>query len=174
MNTRTGRIIHSRVSSRQVPDLLQAIFVAEMIAPSSCLWLISPWISDIPLIDNSANSFQYLNATWARGKVRFSQVLKALADGGTTIHVATRPLPHNYGFIGSLGEAAASDQIVIHLVEELHEKGIVGDTFYLGGSMNFTYNGISINEEAVIYETTPEIVAARRIIFNDRWGGVVS
>jgi hypothetical protein len=174
MNERTGRIIHSRVSSRQVPDLLQAIFVSEMIAPSPCLWLVSPWISDIPLIDNSANSFLYLNTRWARGKVRFSQVLEALADVGTTIHVATRPLPHNYGFIERLGEAASADHIVIHLVEELHEKGIVGDTFYLGGSMNFTYNGISINEEAVIYETTSEIVAARRIIFKDRWGGVVS
>jgi hypothetical protein len=174
MNGRTGRIIHSRVSSRQVPDLLQAIFVSEMIAPSHCLWIVSPWISDIPVIDNSANTFQYLNSSWIRGSIRFSQILRALADVGTTIHVATRPLSHNYGFIERLGEGASTNNIRTHLVQELHEKGIVGDSFYLGGSMNFTHNGITVNEEAVIYETSPEIVAARRIIFNDRWGGAVT
>ena len=173
MSERTGRIIHSRVTSRQVPDLLQAIFVSEMISPSSCLWIISPWISDIPIIDNTANTFQYLNTSWVRGKVRFSEVLKALADVGTTIHVATRPLTHNYGFVEQLNEGTAPKNLSVHLVEELHEKGIVGDAFYLGGSMNFTYNGISINEEAVIYETSPSVVAARRIIFKDRWGGAV-
>ena len=173
MSERTGRIIHSRVTSRQVPDLLQAIFVSEMILPSSCLWIVSPWISDIPIIDNTANTFQYLNTSWSRGKVRFSEVLKALADVGTTIHVATRPLTHNYGFVEQLNEGTAPKNLLVHLVEELHEKGIVGDAFYLGGSMNFTYNGISINEEAVIYETSPSVVAARRIIFKDRWGGAV-
>jgi hypothetical protein len=169
-----GRIIHSRVSSRQIPDLLQAIFVSEMIAPSRCLWIVSPWISDIPVIDNSANTFQHLNPSWIRGKVRFSQVLRALADIGASIHVSTRPLPHNYGFIEGLSEGATTGNIRTHFVEELHEKGIVGDSFYLGGSMNFTHNGITVNEEAVVYETSPEVVAARRLIFNDRWGGAES
>jgi PLD-like domain len=174
MSERTVRIIHSRVSSRQVPDLLQAIFVSEMIAPSHCLWIVSPWISDIPLIDNRAKTFHYLNASWAQGKIRFSQVLETLADLGTTIHVATRPVPHNNGFIERLSGSVNTKNLKIHLAEELHEKGIVGDTFYLGGSMNITYNGITINEEAVVYETSPEVVAERRIIFKDRWGGAVS
>jgi hypothetical protein len=173
MNGRLARIIHSRSSSRQVPDLLQAILVGELIAPSRCLWIVSPWISDIPVIDNSANSFRYLDPSWIRGRVRFSQVLEALADVGTTIHVAIRPLPHNYGFIERLGEGS-NTHIKIHLVEDLHEKGILGDSFYLSGSMNFTHNGITINEEAVSYDTNPEIVAARRIIFTDRWGGATT
>jgi len=145
-----------------------------MIAPSRCLWIVSPWISDIPLIDNSAKTFHYLNASWARGKIRFSQVLEALADLGTTIHVATRPLPHNDGFVERLSGGANAKNVRIHLAEELHEKGIVGDTFYLGGSMNITYNGITINEEAVVYETNSEVVAERHIIFKDRWGGTDS
>jgi hypothetical protein len=170
MSRRTSRIIHTRVSSRQVPDLLQAIFVGELIAPSHCLWIVSPWISDIPIIDNSANSFQYLETSWSRGRVRFSQVLRALADVGTTVHVATRPDTHNLAFIERLNESRSTEYIKTHCVEELHEKGLVGDAFYLGGSMNFTYNGITFNEEAVIYDTNPEVVAARRLIFKDRWG----
>jgi hypothetical protein len=73
-----------------------------------------------------------------------------------------------------LSEGANAKNVRIHLAEELHEKGIVGDTFYLGGSMNITYNGITINEEAVVYETSAEVVAGRRIIFKDRWGGAFS
>lgn len=174
MSQPTGRYIHTRLSSKQIPDLLQAIFVAEMIAPSGCLWVVSPWISDIPVIDNSTNGFQYLNMSWGREKIRFSKVLAGLAELGSTVHVATRPLPHNRGFVDRLTEGAAARRIRTHLVEDLHEKGILGDSFYLGGSMNFTFNGISINEEAVIYKTDPEVVAARRVAYKDRWGGEVS
>ncbi len=54
------RFIHSRLSTRHIPDLLQAIFVAELISPSRDIWIISPWISDIPVIDNQTNRFQHL------------------------------------------------------------------------------------------------------------------
>lgn len=168
---RSNRVIHTRLSSRQIPDLLQTIFVSELIAPSACLWVVSPWISDIPIINNTTNSFQFLDTSWGRGVVRFSQVLKSLADLGSTIQVATRPDSHNLIFIDRLRSMANAEKIQIHSVETLHEKGIVGDEFYLGGSMNFTHNGITFNEEAVIYNTDPETVAERRVILKDRWGG---
>lgn len=171
MTNHLSRIIHTRVSSRQIPDLLQTIFVSEMIAPSACLWIVSPWISDIPIINNTTNSFQYLDTSWGRTQVRFSQVIKSLADLDTTIHVATRPDTHNQSFIDRLKESIKKDKIHIHIVDILHEKGIVGDSFYLGGSMNFTHNGITFNEEAVIYDTDQQIVAGRRLIFKDHWGG---
>jgi hypothetical protein len=171
MTIRTVRYINSRISARQVPDLLQAIFTAELIAPSSCLWIVSPWISDIPIIDNSANAFICIEPSWSRRSIRLAQILSKLADVGTTVHIATRPLPHNDIFIRRLATSPTTNNIQIHLVEELHEKGIVGDSFYLGGSMNFTHNGITINEEAIIYETTPEVVVERQVIFKNRWGG---
>jgi len=171
MTHRSNRVIHTRVSSRQIPDLLQTIFVSELIAPSACLWIVSPWVSDIPIINNTTNSFQSLDTTWGRGIIRFSQVLKSLADLGSTIHVATRPDSHNLGFIDRLRSTVNPDKIQTHSVETLHEKGIVGDEFYLGGSMNFTHNGITFNEEAVVYNTDQQTVAERRIILKDRWGG---
>lgn len=171
MTNRSNRIIHTRVSSRQIPDLLQTIFVSEMIAPSACLWIVSPWISDIPVIDNSTNSFQFLDTSWGRGIVRFSQVLKSLSNLGSTIHIATRPDPHNSSFINVVRSIARAEKVQIHTVDSLHEKGIVGDQFYIGGSMNFTHNGITFNEEAVVYNTDLQTVAERRMILKDRWGG---
>lgn len=42
MTTTRSRIIHTRASARQVPDLLQMLFTAELLCPSRCLWLVSP------------------------------------------------------------------------------------------------------------------------------------
>lgn len=169
----SARYIHSRLSSRQVPDLLQTVFAAELLSPSRCLWLVSPWVSDIPVLDNGANAFLALEPGWARGKVRLSQVLMALAERGTTVRVATRPDPHNRGVLEALEAYARVKGVGIHVHknQELHLKGILGDRFYLGGSMNFTHNGITLNEEAVHYETASEVVSERHVLFADRWGG---
>jgi hypothetical protein len=170
-----SRIIHTRASARQIPDLLQMIFVAELLSPSRCLWLVSPWISDIPVIDNRTNGFLALEPEWARSQVRLSQVLGRLLQLGTTVHIATRPLEHNQSFLARMRRQAEPDKLplYVHLVEELHEKGILGEAFYLSGSMNFTYSGISINEEAVHYSVDPGVVAHNRVLFTERWGGEV-
>lgn len=169
-----SRYIHSRLSSRQVPDLLQAIFVAELMTPSRCLWLVSSWISDIPVIDNSANTFLCLEPSWSRSHVRLSQVLATLAEQGTTVYIATRSDSHNRSFIEGLKARIDRLDVAVrfHITEELHAKGILGDGYYLAGSMNFTYNGITVNEEALTYETAQEVIAEQRVIFTNRWGGV--
>lgn len=167
-----SRYIHSRLSSRQIPDLLQTIFVAELITPSQCIWLVSPWLSDIPIIDNTANTFLCLEPSWSRCRIRLSQVLATLAAQETTIHIATRPDSHNHSFLEALKVRNDSTNCHIHITEELHAKGILGDGYYLAGSMNFTYNGITVNEEAVTYETSPEIIAEQQVVFTNRWGGI--
>lgn len=168
------RYIHSRLSSRQIPDLLASIFVGELITPSKCLWLVSPWISDIPVIDNTANTFGCLEPFWSRSRIRLSQVLATLAERGTTVHIATHPDSHNHSFIEQI-KARIEHQdykVRFHITEELHAKGILGDGYYLAGSMNFTYNGIILNEEAITYETSPEVIAEEQVIFTNRWSGV--
>jgi hypothetical protein len=173
VTTATGRIIHTRASARQVPDLLQAVFTAELLCPSTCLWLVSPWVSDIPILDNRTNAFLAFDANWARTRVSLSQVLGKLLELGTTVHVATRPDDHNGAFLDRMRRIAEPDclPLALHSAEELHEKGILGDAFYLSGSMNFTFNGISLNEEAVQFSIDSAFVAKNRIFLADRWGG---
>ncbi len=165
------RAIHSRFSSRQLPDLLQALLIAELISPSPCLWLVSPWVSDIPIIDNTANTFLALEPTWPRSKIRLAQTLSTLTHLGTTVCIATRPDNHNRGFIDTLSTKASTKNLRIHQAEELHTKGMLSDAFFLAGSMNFTFNGISVNEEFLIYETDSAKVSEQKINFRDRWGG---
>ncbi len=170
--TARSRIIHTRASTRQLPDLLQILFTAELLSPSACLWLVSPWVSDIPLIDNRSNGFLSLEPGWAHTQVTLSQVLGKLLELGTTVHIATRPDDHNDAFLDRMRRIAEPEglPLMLHSAQELHEKGILGDGFYLSGSMNFTFSGISLNEEAVHYSVDPAFIAENRILFTSRWG----
>ena len=172
--TQPSRFINSVGAPKEIPRLLQSIFIGELINPSNQIWLVSPWISDITMIDNTTNSFTHLEPSWNRTKVRLSQVLSCLINLGVDLVVATRPDPHNNHFrrtMESLTPPGWSDSRLF-IVDELHEKGLLGEEYYLAGSMNFTYNGITAErqEEAIHYHVNPEIVGEQRIKFRDRWG----
>ena len=173
MNASSTRIIHAQGSARQLQALLQAIFVSECLHPSPCIWIVSPWISDIPLLDNRTGALSYLEPGWGPSRVSFSQVLAKLLNLGTVLHVATRPDEHNKSFLNRLQDQVPGENpsLHIHQSEELHEKGMLGSDYYLSGSMNFTYNGIYVTEEVAHYHTSPEIVSENRIRFTSRWGG---
>jgi hypothetical protein len=168
------RYIHSRLTSSQLPDLLQTILVAELIAASQCLWLVSPWVSDIPVIDNTANTFRALEPSWYRSKIRLSQVLISLTKQGTTVYLATRPDLHNNSFLETLKDKADLEYLNLYKAAELHSKGILSDSFYLAGSMNFTFNGITVNQETLSYETDSAAIAEQKLNFRARWENRVS
>lgn len=159
----------------EVRELLQAIFVAEAIAPSRCFWLVSPWVSDIPVIDNRAGAFDALDPTWGPRIVRLGEALARSLQTGTTLVVATRPLPHNRPFLSQLATTAAqtgaSSALLVTQVEDLHEKGLLADDFYLAGSMNLTYGGVELLEETVTFDTAADVIAQARLVFYERWGG---
>jgi phosphatidylserine/phosphatidylglycerophosphate/cardiolipin synthase-like enzyme len=175
------RRIHraSGSSSSQISDVLQTIFALELLAPSRCLWLISPWISDVAVLDNSAGGFVALEPTWGYRHVRISELLARLASQGTAIVIATRPAEHNDHFLARVRESAgalgAAEKIRLWRKDEsdLHEKGLLTDRLYVAGSMNFTYKGIVVNEEAVTVSADPAEVAEVRLTYHRRWGGVL-
>ena len=62
---------------------------------------------------------------------------------------------------------------MIREAQDLHEKGLLGDDFYLSGSMNFTFGGVELLEEAVKFDTAEDAVAQARLVFHERWGGIL-
>lgn len=169
------RISRSSLAYRyEIRDLLQSILALEFAVPSDRLWLVSPWVSDIVVLDNSTGRFPAVTSEWGTRAVRFAELLAALIRRGTQITLATRPLPENERFVeqvridlrtkgGDLG------QFNVHMAELLHEKGLLGQGFHLSGSMNFTMNGIELLQEAVIYETNGTAIAEARLDFEKRW-----
>jgi phosphatidylserine/phosphatidylglycerophosphate/cardiolipin synthase-like enzyme len=147
------------------------VFAAELLSPSRSLWLISPWIRDIPVLDNTTGSFLYLCPDFPLSEIRLSLVLRQLLARGAQVVIATRPDPENSQVYDSLRGIGASDSLILQERAELHAKGIVGDAFSLIGSMNLTYNGIERLTEMLIFETDRSKVEQLRLSFRREYGG---
>jgi phosphatidylserine/phosphatidylglycerophosphate/cardiolipin synthase-like enzyme len=152
-------------------DFLQSLFIAELVRPSARLWLSSPWISDVEVIDNSARQFSSLNPEWPARRIRLVEVLASLLDRGAAVVIIVNEDPHNDEFLERM--ALLTEQhpgrVTLIRVANIHEKGILGGYFTLNGSMNLTYNGFYINQEFLIYRTDPAVIAERRLTLEEHW-----
>ncbi len=163
-------------SASEAATLLSGIFSAEICSPSKCLWLVSPWISDVELLDNSAGDFDSLTRFGKRG-VRLAEVLVTLASHGCHVVVGTTTDGHNVRFLDRIANLAEDLRLERKLTlsidasENLHTKALTGDDYALAGSMNLTYNGIKVREEFLDLRTEPEFVAQARMDAFDRFGG---
>ena len=173
---KTRRIFKSASTSQsEVKDLLQEIFVGELLTPSKCLWLISPWISNIDIINNQSGTFTTVDPTWGRRSIRLAEVVIKILSLGSHIVVATRPDTHNDTFLSCLKEYSndigAQTRLTTTKREKLHIKGILGDTYFLSGSMNITFNGIELLEEQVTFDIDKSAVGEAQLVFYENYGG---
>ena len=163
----------SRHARNEVRELLQSVFVAELIRPSKELWLVSPWLSDIEVIDDTAGAFASIVRGTLNTSLTLSAALALLAAAGTGVHVVTRPVD-SQNFCDALNRHLAhsphKDQVTLRTVQTLHTKGLVGDDYRVMGSMNFTFNGIRINDEIIRFDRNAEAVARMRLEFEQQYG----
>ncbi len=152
-------------------DVLQTCFASELLAPSKRLWLMSAWISDIEILDNTGGAFAVLCPAWPFGKIRLSSIFSRIAQLGGDVFVAMNESSHNDAFCLRLMELKEEfgERIEWRRVEKLHQKCLCGDDFALRGSMNFTYFGLNVNEEQMTITTSLPDVARLRIELDQRW-----
>jgi phosphatidylserine/phosphatidylglycerophosphate/cardiolipin synthase-like enzyme len=171
----TGRDIlrHSRYARNEARELLQSIFVAEFIRPSRELWIVSPWLSDVEVVDDSAGAFASIVGATTGRALTLSAALVRLAESGTRVRVVTRPVVSD-NFVNALrrrlAQSAHADSVTLRTVEALHTKGLVGDDYRVMGSMNFTFNGIQINDEAIQFDRNADAIARVRLEFEQNYG----
>jgi phosphatidylserine/phosphatidylglycerophosphate/cardiolipin synthase-like enzyme len=166
---KTRRIFKTATTGQdEIRELLQFMFTGELLAPSDEFWLVSPWISDVVIIDNRSGLFSSLNPSWGFREIRLSEILSQLLSIGVRAVIVTRPgeselflsqLNHQLDSIGLL------NALTVILRENLHIKGVLCDNCLLTGSMNFTYYGLELNDEQVTFETDSEAIAGARIEF---------
>lgn len=173
--TSPSRDLHSPAQSRAVRDLLQSLFVAELMHPSPKLWLFFAWISDVEILDNSARQFAALEPDWPATPIRLSQVLRALLSRGVEIRLIIREHGHNEYFVSRLRGLKGSygDLLKWTIEKSFHAKGLLGADYFLSGSMNLTLNGISINGEHLVFRTDPAAVAEQAVELESRWEGIL-
>ena len=162
------------VSRREeLADVLQTLMVSELLNPSKPLWIVSPWISDVELLDNRVEQFSGLVPDLSSRWVRLGEILTRAIAGGGSVVIATRPDDHNMKFVNSFESSVAavdaSERLTVRFATDLHEKGILTDRLHLSGSMNLTFNGLRRLEEAVQVNADTESVARVRHTYVDRW-----
>jgi len=170
MNILFRRIFKSQTTgATTIQELLQSMFVAEVLHPSEKIWIVSPWISNVVLIDNRAGNFDALNPEWGRREVRLAEVLATLMARGTEVNIVTRMDANNDALLSRVDELAIEQgleqQLSILLDNKLHTKGLLLGGCLLMGSMNLTYNGIVINDEMVEFSIDPQDLGRTRLEF---------
>ena len=168
----TRRIFKSAVTGPNViRELLQIVFLAELVDPGDEVWLVSPWISDLALLDNRAGGLDGINPEWRRREIRLSEISGQLMAIGCRVTVVTRRDDHNLVFIARLRDVAlasgVADKLGVIIRDNLHTKGILTSHGLLMGSMNLTFRGMEMNDEFVEYDTADSAVARARLAFRE-------
>lgn len=172
----TRRIFKSAVTSQNlIRELLQLMLLGEILAPGGDrAWLVSPWISNVVLLDNRAGGFNSVNPEWSGREIRLVEIAVTLMARSTRLGIATSHDSHNDAFIDALAsaaeEAGTAEMLTIIQRQHLHTKGVLLKRGLLTGSMNLTYNGLELNDEMVIYDTSPKTLAEARLNFESYLG----
>src|SRR5207249_1705963 len=114
----------------------------ELLAPGEEIWLVSPWVTDLPLLDNRAGAYAGLEPSWPKRYLTLAELLAFALRRAPhcRVRVVTRPDPHNKRFVRRLRTLVEVDMISDRLAVEdgreiLHIKGLAGANFVLKGSM---------------------------------------
>ena len=166
------RLIHRAAARphRMIADALQGLVVGELISPGDRFLLVSPWISDFPLLDNRNGRFSALDPRWGAAWIPLSSVLRSLLGQQVNVHVACGSGAREDEFVARLAQDARRDGVEDLLTIRRspddpsrvldHEKALVAETWAVHGSMNLTYRGVEINGELVTITSDPNHVAA--------------
>ena len=165
------RDLHGPGQSRAIFELIQSIFVSELLNPSEVLWLHFAWISDIEILDNSSRKFYGINPSWPPTKIRLTKILEVLLSKGAKIRLTMREDESNEYILHRLEKLKAryAKQIEWRILKNFHDKGMVGDSYFLSGSMNLTKYGITVNKEHVYLRTDPKQIAEEKIYLQSEW-----
>lgn len=166
----TRRIFKSALTSQDIiRELVQIMCLSELLDPSEEIWFVSPWISDVELLDNRSGGFDAVNPQWRGRQIRLVDLALQMMTAGSRVVIVTRGDEHNRFFLDKLGdrsgEAGLSAFLEVLISEALHTKGILTKAGLLSGSMNLTYSGLELNDESVQYDTAPDVIERARLAF---------
>jgi hypothetical protein len=158
---------------RRLAEAFASFLVAELAAPGDDLWFVSAWISNIDCLDNRAGDFDALLGPSPRRWIRFAEVIAALVRSGRRARIVVRDVTHNDSIVRQitalLGSPSPQAGWTLRRSPDLHIKGFLGSSLFISGSMNLTYNGITLNDEYVLLTRDPQKLAQARLEFHQSY-----
>lgn len=80
----------ARTSALQLANCVQSLFTLELVAPSKELYLISPWVTNMPLLPNRFGRFRSLMPDLGLTSLSLLDLLTAFGERGTSIRIMYR------------------------------------------------------------------------------------
>lgn len=171
-NINSSRIIfiNNSLGRRQLRETLGNLLVSLVVTPQN-IWLVSPWVSDFELLDNRSGDWNAVEPGWGMRKINFSEILISAIESGCRLRLVTTDVTSNQAFIQRLQIAVPDTEMFQHIVsEDLHIKGLLTNSFFLAGSMNFTYSGTHFKEEQVQLSVDAGTISEAKLEFQQQYG----
>lgn len=160
-----NRVIRSHGGSQALKDCLISLFVTETAKPSREIFLISPYLSNTPIMNNEFGQYTDMFPLLEGKTVLLSDILKTMVWKGAKVRIICDPdREETRRFIQDL-----NGKIECKRLANNHEKGLVTSHFYIHGSMNFTYRGININGEKINITTDVSEINQAIMSAQARW-----
>lgn len=166
-------------SQRDVERLIATVLAAELVAPSSSCWLVSPRLGDVGILDNRAGAFRGLDPNWPPRALRLSELLAALLQRQARLRVVTEENTGNVPLLTALQRSArdtgVAERLVIRTVERLEAvQGLLTDDCVIHASLEFAATGIRVLSDELQYDIAPDSVAEAHVQFQAAYGPLSS
>jgi hypothetical protein len=167
MNDQRQIFLHGPLGRRQFREVLGGVMAGLLLRPEP-IWLVSPWLSDFPVLDNCSGQWDALEPGWGSREVSFNEVLARAINGGCRLRLVTRDDVYSRRFIQQLSDRLVADQdFRYQLSDRVHTKGLLTKNCFLKGSMNYTWSGTNRNDEHVMLTNNPQIISEALLEFEE-------
>jgi PLD-like domain len=165
--------LHGALGVRQLKEVLSNLLIGLILCPDD-VWMVSPWITDFQLLDNRAGDWNSVQPSWGARYINLSELLILAVDSGCKLHLVTTSDEINDYFLKKLvGGIQNSELFKLVINDKLHTKGLLCSSFFLAGSMNFTYSGANKNDEHIQLTTNKNSISEAKLEFEHRYNAEV-
>ena len=169
MSSQRQIFLHGLLGQRHLKEVLSAQVAGLLIKPE-LIWLVSPWVSDFPVLDNRTGDWDVLEPSWGNREISFMELLASAVNGGCPLRLVTLNDGKSQGFISQLKNRLFGGVDYKYLASDsLHTKGLLTSRFFLKGSMNYTFHGANLNDEVLELTNDGTMISEALIEFGERY-----
>jgi hypothetical protein len=169
MMTQRQIFLHGPLGQRHLKEVLSGQMAGLFIKPE-LIWLVSPWVSDFPVLDNRTGDWDALNPSWGNREIGFMELLASAVNSGCALRLVTQNDGMSQGFISQLQNRLLDGVDYRYIASEaLHTKGLLTNHFFLKGSMNYTFHGTNLNDEVLELTNDGTMISEALLEFEERY-----
>ncbi|EJC6828440.1 TPA: hypothetical protein NKQ52_004682 [Vibrio parahaemolyticus] len=167
MITDTKRQIMTKtyIGKRQIKEVISAVLVGAITSPQE-IWLVSAWVSNFELLDNRGGDWSSLNPSWGCRIISFFEVLETAVLTGCKLNLVVKKDDQNEAIIQAFSTRLKHSPLFrVEVSDDLHTKGLLMESAFLSGSMNFTFYGTNKNDEEMTFFIDSRTISDTKLFY---------